>query len=78
MIAIYGVTGWLIAQERTGAVLAIQVLMNGVNIGLDLWFVLGLGPGRGGRGPGHRPGGMGRAGPRALAVPGGIPGASMA
>jgi MATE family multidrug resistance protein len=42
MIAIFGLTGWLIAQERTGAVLAIQVLMNGVNIGLDLWFVLGL------------------------------------
>src|SRR6056297_636747 len=43
IIAIYGVTGWLIALERPGAVLAIQVLMNGVNIGLDLWFVLGLG-----------------------------------
>jgi MATE family multidrug resistance protein len=43
MIALYGVTGWLIAQERTRAVLAIQVLMNGVNVGLDLWFVLGLG-----------------------------------
>lgn len=43
MIAIYGVTGWLIALERTRAVLAIQVLMNGLNIVLDLWFVLGLG-----------------------------------
>ncbi|RXV63806.1 MATE family efflux transporter [Roseovarius sp. A46] len=43
MIAIFGMTGWLIAQERTRAVLAIQVLMNGVNVGLDLWFVLGLG-----------------------------------
>jgi len=43
MIAIFGMTGWLIAQERTRAVLAIQVLMNGVNIALDLWFVLGLG-----------------------------------
>ena len=42
LIAMYGVTGWLIAQERTGAVLAIQVAMNGLNIGLDLWFVLGL------------------------------------
>ena len=41
-IALYGITGWLIAQERTGAVLAIQVLMNGANIGLDLLFVLGL------------------------------------
>jgi MATE family multidrug resistance protein len=43
MIALFGVTGWLIAQERTRAVLAIQVLMNGVNVGLDVWFVLGLG-----------------------------------
>lgn len=39
-IALYGITGWLIAQERTRAVLAIQVLMNGVNILLDLLFVL--------------------------------------
>ncbi|MCU0912668.1 MAG: MATE family efflux transporter [Rhodobacteraceae bacterium] len=42
-IALYGVTGWLIALERTRAVLAIQLWMNGVNIVLDLWFVLGLG-----------------------------------
>lgn len=41
-IALYGVTGWLIGQERTRAVLAIQVLMNGTNIGLDLVFVLGF------------------------------------
>ncbi len=47
-IAIYGLTGWLIAQERTTAVLAIQLWMNGVNILLDLWFVLGLGWGVGG------------------------------
>ncbi len=42
IIAMYGVTGWLIALERTRAVLAIQLLMNGLNIGLDLWFVMGL------------------------------------
>tara|TARA_R110000868_G_scaffold237132_4_gene491347 strand:- start:89422 stop:90759 length:1338 start_codon:yes stop_codon:yes gene_type:complete len=41
-IALYGLTGWLIAQERTGAVLAVQLAMNGVNIGLDLLFVLQL------------------------------------
>jgi MATE family multidrug resistance protein len=41
-IALYGITGWLIAQERTRAVLIIQVWMNGLNILLDLWFVLGL------------------------------------
>ncbi|TDK48774.1 MATE family efflux transporter [Antarcticimicrobium luteum] len=42
-IAIYGITGWLIAQERTRAVLAVQLWMNGLNVVLDLWFVLGLG-----------------------------------
>lgn len=47
-IAIYGITGWLIAQERTRAVLVLQLWMNGLNIVLDLWFVLGLGWGVGG------------------------------
>jgi MATE family multidrug resistance protein len=42
-IALYGVTGWLIAQERTRAVLVLQLWMNGLNIGLDIWFVMGLG-----------------------------------
>jgi MATE family multidrug resistance protein len=42
-IALYAVTGWLIAQERTRAVLVLQLWMNGVNVILDLWFVLGLG-----------------------------------
>lgn len=42
-IALYALTGWLIAVERTRAVLAMQLVMNLVNIGLDLWFVLGLG-----------------------------------
>ncbi|QDL92263.1 MATE family efflux transporter [Paroceanicella profunda] len=41
-IALYAVTGWLIAMERTRAVLLLQVWMNGLNVGLDLWFVLGL------------------------------------
>ena len=39
-IALYGITGWLIALERTRAVLLVQVLMNGANILLDLVFVL--------------------------------------
>ncbi len=43
LIGLYAVTGWLIAAERTRAVLAIQLAMNGVNVVLDLWFVLGLG-----------------------------------
>lgn len=42
LIGLYGITGWLVAQERTRGVLAIQLLMNGVNILLDLLFVLGL------------------------------------
>jgi MATE family, multidrug efflux pump len=42
-IALYGITGWLIALERTRSVLLLQLWMNGMNIGLDLWFVLGLG-----------------------------------
>ena len=42
-IGLYGLTGWLIALERARAVLVVQVWMNGLNILLDLWFVLGLG-----------------------------------
>ena len=42
-ISMYALTGWLIALERTRAVLAIQIWMNGLNIALDLGFVLGLG-----------------------------------
>lgn len=43
MIAMYGFTGWLIALERTTAVLALQVWTNGLNIALDVVFVLGFG-----------------------------------
>jgi len=39
-IALYGITGWLIAHERTRAVLVLQFWMNGLNIVLDLLFVL--------------------------------------
>ncbi len=42
-IGLYAVTGWLIALERTRAVFVLQIWMNGLNIALDLWFVLGLG-----------------------------------
>lgn len=42
-IALYGITGWLIAQERTRAVLVIQVGMNGANIALSFWLGLQLG-----------------------------------
>lgn len=42
MIALFGINGWLIAQERTGAVLILQVVMNSLNIALNFLFVLGL------------------------------------
>ncbi|MCZ4267697.1 MATE family efflux transporter [Rhodobacteraceae bacterium G21628-S1] len=47
-IGLYAVTGWLIAMERTRGVFLLQIWMNGLNIVLDLWFVLGLGWGVGG------------------------------
>ena len=42
-IALFAVNGWLIGTERTRSVLVLQLWMNGLNIALDLWFVLGLG-----------------------------------
>jgi MATE family multidrug resistance protein len=42
-IALYALTGFLVALERTRAVFLLQVVINGINIALDLWFVLGLG-----------------------------------
>ena len=42
-IALYGITGWLIAQERTRAVLVIQVGMNSANIMLSYFMGLKLG-----------------------------------
>jgi MATE family multidrug resistance protein len=42
-IALFGITGWLIAKEKTRAVLILQLLLNGINIILDLVFVLKLG-----------------------------------
>lgn len=42
-IGAYAITGWLLALERPRAMIAIQLLVNGINVVLDLWFVLGLG-----------------------------------
>jgi MATE family multidrug resistance protein len=42
-IALYALTGWLVGLGRTRGVLVLQLWQNGANIGLDLWFVLGLG-----------------------------------
>jgi multidrug resistance protein, MATE family len=42
-VMLYAVTGWLIAAERTRAVLLLQVVQNGLNVVLDVVFVLHLG-----------------------------------
>ena len=42
-IALFGLNGWLIAQERTREVLLLQLFMNGLNAGLDMVFVLYFG-----------------------------------
>ena len=41
-IGLFGIIGWLIAVERTRAVLVLQIAMNSINIILDLAFVLWL------------------------------------
>ncbi len=41
-VCLFGIIGWLIAMERTRAVLVLQVVMNGLNIVLDIVFVLWL------------------------------------
>lgn len=42
-LAGYAVLGWLFGLQRVGAALLLQVSINGLNIGLDLLFVLGFG-----------------------------------
>jgi MATE family multidrug resistance protein len=42
-IALYAVNGWLVAVGRARAVLALQLWITGVNTGLSVWFVLGMG-----------------------------------
>ncbi len=41
-ISAYAITGWLVAMERTRSILILQLWMNGLNVALDIWFVLGL------------------------------------
>lgn len=40
VIGLYGITGWLIAKEKTKSIFFIQFLMNTINILLDIIFVL--------------------------------------
>ena len=42
-IGAYVITGWLVAAERTKEILVLQLWINGLNMALDIWFVLGLG-----------------------------------
>ncbi len=42
-IAVYALTGWLVAMERSTGVFWVQLVMNGINIILDFVFVLGFG-----------------------------------
>lgn len=44
-IALYAMTGWLIALEKARAVLMLQLWINGINIVLDVLFVIVLGLG---------------------------------
>jgi MATE family multidrug resistance protein len=37
-----GITGWLLGTGKTGQMLAFQIVMNGVNVVLDVWFVASL------------------------------------
>ena len=44
-LCVYALNGWLLGLGRTREALALQIVMNLVNIALDLWFVWGLGMG---------------------------------
>src|SRR5690554_3663842 len=43
VLANYAILGWFLGQQNSRVTLAILVLTNGVNIALDLLFVVGLG-----------------------------------
>lgn len=47
-----GITGWLLGTGKTGQMLAFQIVLNGVNVVLDVWFVMGLQLGPSGIGAG--------------------------
>ncbi|NKJ43087.1 MATE family efflux transporter [Novosphingobium sp. SG720] len=51
-LGFYAINGWLLGLGRTRLALGVQAVMNGVNIGLDLLFVGGLGLGARGVGLG--------------------------
>ncbi|HSH49689.1 MAG TPA: MATE family efflux transporter [Halomonas sp.] len=43
VLANYAILGWFLGQQNSRVTLVIMVLTNGINIGLDLLFVVGLG-----------------------------------
>lgn len=45
VLANYVLLGWLVGQARTGTALALQVIINVVNMAATAWLVLGLGTG---------------------------------
>lgn len=47
---VFAITGWLIGLGRSTETLIVHGVISAVNIGLDLWFVLGLGYAAGGVG----------------------------
>ncbi|WP_420431080.1 MATE family efflux transporter [Hyphobacterium sp.] len=47
---VFAITGWLIGLGRSTETLVVHGVISAVNIGLDLWFVLGLGYAAGGVG----------------------------
>lgn len=47
-LASYAAFGWLTARERTDYLMAVSVFMTALNVGLDYWFVVGLGWGAAG------------------------------
>lgn len=49
-LGIYVCTGWLLGRQHAGMALAVAILLNGVNIGLDWWFIMELGLGAAGAG----------------------------
>ncbi|WAT18008.1 MATE family efflux transporter [Aurantiacibacter sp. MUD11] len=44
-LAVYAINGWLLGLGRTREALALQIVMNLANMGLDIWFVWGMGLG---------------------------------
>ena len=47
-LASYAAFGWLTARGRTDYLMAVSIIMTGLNIVLNIWFVLGLGWGAAG------------------------------